>query len=286
MKKLQEILGLPVIDISDGNEVGTVKDVIINAEKGAIEFFIVYCEDMEINTTVIPTRDVVGIGEYALTIENRDVIREISTVPDAVNMLQKEVKVKETGIMTKKGRLIGKSGDFYVDEDNQCRICALEFKPLSSKEEIKYIPRECVITFGKKVIVVSEDTEEKTVGLESQIQVQSGEYDNGAGAAESTLADRMESVSSPSALTEDTKGDLAEGGVFEEQPFQASQQQSTLSLFEQRQRQYLMGRRATKTIVDPEGNVIIREGEAITGEAIDAAKLHGKLIELVMNNQA
>ena len=58
------------------------------------------------------------------------------------------------------------------------------------------------------------------------------------------------------------------------------------SLFEQRQRQYLSGRRATKTIADNAGNVLINEGMLISDEAIDAAKLSGKLIELIMNNKA
>lgn len=57
-------------------------------------------------------------------------------------------------------------------------------------------------------------------------------------------------------------------------------------LFEQRQRQYLNGRRATKTIVDSTGSVIISEGMLIDDQVIDEVKLKGKLIELVMNNRA
>ena len=58
------------------------------------------------------------------------------------------------------------------------------------------------------------------------------------------------------------------------------------SLFEQRQKQYLNGRRSTKTISDNSGNVIVSEGMVINHEIIDIAKNAGKLIELVMNNKA
>ncbi len=61
---------------------------------------------------------------------------------------------------------------------------------------------------------------------------------------------------------------------------------STQSLFEQRQRQYLKGRKATKTITDNVGKVIINSGEVISEDVIDIAKDNGKLIELVMNNKA
>jgi hypothetical protein len=57
-------------------------------------------------------------------------------------------------------------------------------------------------------------------------------------------------------------------------------------LFEQKQRQYLKGRRSTKTISDNNGNVIISEGTLIDDQLIDVAKKYGKLIELVMNNKA
>jgi len=57
-------------------------------------------------------------------------------------------------------------------------------------------------------------------------------------------------------------------------------------LYEQRQRQYLNGRYATRTITDNEGNVIISEGMMIDDGVIDEAKSKDKLIELVMNNKA
>jgi hypothetical protein len=57
-------------------------------------------------------------------------------------------------------------------------------------------------------------------------------------------------------------------------------------LYEQRQRQYLKGRYATRTITDDAGNVIISEGMMIDDGVIDEAKAKDKLIELVMNNKA
>jgi len=61
---------------------------------------------------------------------------------------------------------------------------------------------------------------------------------------------------------------------------------STQSLFEQRQRQYLKGRKATKTITDNVGKVIVDSGDIISEDIIDIAKNNGRLIELVMNNKA
>lgn len=58
---------------------------------------------------------------------------------------------------------------------------------------------------------------------------------------------------------------------------------SAAELFEQRQRQYLIGKKVTKAIYNMSGGIIINSGEIITEEIINEVKANGKLIELVMN---
>ena len=72
------------------------------------------------------------------------------------------------------------------------------------------------------------------------------------------------------------------------EPEVASQEQKSTAaeLFEERQRNYLKGRKATKNIADNQGMIFIRAGETITDSVLDRAKSSGKLIELVMNNEA
>jgi hypothetical protein len=77
-----------------------------------------------------------------------------------------------------------------------------------------------------------------------------------------------------------------EQGSLESSDQDGNEGDSASVLFEQRQRQYLKGRYATKSISDNEGNVIISEGMQIDDAVIDEAKDKGKLIELVMNNRA
>jgi len=117
MKKIQEILGLPIISISDGIEVGKVKSAIINADKGAIDYIVVDSGIQILSARVIPTDNVLGIGEYALTIENDGAINDISKIPAAIDLLQKNIQIKGTKVLTKKGRLIGEIGDIFVDEN-------------------------------------------------------------------------------------------------------------------------------------------------------------------------
>ena len=75
-----------------------------------------------------------------------------------------------------------------------------------------------------------------------------------------------------------------------QQPLQAQALESTIEsetgLFEARQKQYLIGRKATKTILDNQGDVLIEAGSKITSSTVDSAKAAGKMVQLVLNNRA
>jgi uncharacterized protein YrrD len=327
MKKTQKILGLPIISISDGMEVGRVKSIIINADRGAIDYIVVDSGIQIFSARVIPTEDVLGIGEYALTIENEGVITDINKVPAAIQLLQNDIKVKGTKVLTKKGRLIGEIGDIFIDDNDNCKITGLEFIADITQKQIRIIPRESVITFGKNLTVVKEDVESSLLDTPLQLDNESDfpdfekknnlDLEKGESIFEETAVISeafldAEPFETPSELDEQVVPEpellvtepFAEPELPIAEPFaepeltvtepmpepepevQAENEGDSASrLFEQRQRQYLKGRYATKTIVDNDGNVIISEGMQIDDKVIDEAKSKNKLIELVINNR-
>ena len=303
---------MPIISISDGMEVGKVKSIIINAEKGAIDYIAVDSGIQIFSARVIATEDILGIGEYALTIENEDVITDISKIPSAIQLLQKDIRVKGTKVLTKKGSLIGEIGDIYVDENNGCRITGLEFIADITQKQIRLIPRDSVITFGKNLTVVTEDVESRLLDTPSQLDGDSGYFESekknitdliGQFSAQDAEPEIKTGLDGGSAV-DDLAGALDEAAAAAggetgpeiaaradvpsesaDQPAEDERDNASV-LFEQRQRQYLKGRYATKTITDNDGNVIIYEGMQIDDAAIDEAKKKGRLVELVMNNRA
>lgn len=289
MKKTQKILGLPIISISDGLEVGKVKSIIINADKGAIDYIVVDSGIQIFSARVIPTEDVLGIGEYALTIENEGVITDISRIPAAIQLLQNDIRVKGTKVLTKKGSLIGEIGDIYVDDNDKCKITGLEFIADITQKKIRLIPRDTVITFGKNLTVVKEDIETSLLDTPSQLDSDFGFTDFEK--KNNPYIDDIDRLAfTDTAIVTDAAVDTmyAEAESLEPAATEPANEETDNAsiLFEQKQRQYLKGRFATKTISDNLGNVIIDEGMQIDDTVIDEAKSKGKLIELVMNNRA
>lgn len=258
MKRTKEIIGLPIISISDGIEVGKVKTIIINAEKGAIDYVVVDSGIQILSTKVIPTEYVLGIGEYALTIENEDAINDISKIPAAIDLLQKNIQVKGTKVLTKKGRLIGEIGDIYVNDEDKCSIIGLEYIADITHKSIRIIPRDSIITFGKNLVVVKDDVEAHLLDKPSEL-----------------ATDDSDEKKNPDLSLDDSYKSAEE----EIQPGAVS------DMMEMKHRDYLRGKMATKTILDNDGNALIEEDTVIDDAIFDIAKANGKVIELVMNNR-
>jgi uncharacterized protein YrrD len=353
MKKTQEVLGLSIITISDGAEVGRVKSILINAENGSIDYIVIDNGIQIAGAGVIQSKDILGIGGYALTIESDSAIKDISKIPAAIDLLHKNIQVKGAKVLTRKGRLIGEIGDFYFDESKNCKITGLEYIADKNDRNIRIIPSEKVITFGRNLIVVTEDVENALTdnleqqGLSDRVSdsgrkrqthsdvtvpkvhpiheepssrnIENTIVDDIVGKADDIIANEgdtffreTETKQTPNQINEaaieklkennaEIKGNLINGGyqiarvdvpsnndnhsgnVIKNAP---QTKNSAHSLFEQRQKQYLNGRKATKTIFDSFGGIIINDGDLINNDIIDLAKQNGKLIELVMNNRA
>ncbi len=415
MKKTGDIIGLPVIDLSTGKEIGKVWDLIINGEKGTADFFIVDDGMMLLGAKVVAAKDVQGIGEYAVTVGKGDALKEIGKVEQAVELYKKNVRVKGTEVLTHKGRLIGRTGDIYIDE-NTCTISALEFAFAGKPDRLWMISRDNIVTFGERLVVVvekiedaleelplseegeaeelsetvspagedmkagaeitqteteevlpqiqnkdegsaipeastreetldqkedgsSEDEEpdsrqaggkqmedkekaepqkdvnnkrkskreetkakadskqvsptrnnDEQAGQEDKDAVAGSEEIQGNGAFEEGISARTCSYKQ---VVKDGAGDRKEEPAKKEDKKQENDKKEagkqaetkTANVFEQKQKEFLIGRKVTKAIKDKMGNVILDEGETITGEAVDRAKDAGKLIEIVMNNR-
>ncbi len=326
MKTAQQIIGLPVVSIFDGNEIGKVKNVIINASKGTIDFFVIDSGIRSLSGGVIPAERVLGIGEYALTIQQPDDISDIVKIPAAIELMQKNITVHGTRVLTRKGSLLGETGDIFINDQDTYNITGVEFIPANNGIKSGIIPRSSIITFGKNLLVVQDDFIDQLIETPSAIKEEFPDEKKNIGSDDlipTFETGFTETVTQEQGITvepdepivqkpEDEAKDLfsidypnsdrgleipfetsseeaASGSDLEisaqpaeEQPVQ-EQNLSAAELFEQRQRQYLVGKNVTKAIYNNSGGIIINSGETITEQIIDEVKANGKLIELVMN---
>jgi uncharacterized protein YrrD len=157
MKKSGQFIGLPIISIQDGMEVGRVKSLVINPKQGTIDFLTVEHEDWQISVRAVPFKKIAGVGEFAVMIEDRTSIFDLTEIPIANDLVQKKICISGAKIIDKKGQLIGEATEFFIDDDNGS-ILGVEIS-LQSKRAV--LAAGQVITFGRDLLVVAEEAELK-----------------------------------------------------------------------------------------------------------------------------
>ncbi|TYS19636.1 photosystem reaction center subunit H [Rossellomorea vietnamensis] len=244
MKKSTEILSLPIISIADGVEIGSVKSLVVNPEKGSVDFLTIEHEDWQVSVKAIPFKKVIGIGEYAVTVENGNAVIDLNEIPIANALVNKKIRINDTKVMSRKGQLIGEAKEYFVDDETGYIIGIL----VGMKESEKVLSAEQILTYGKDILIVKEDS--------------AGRF--------------MDSVEELLPETqEEPELDLEENTSID------------IENIRNKQAGLLKGKRVTKDITGVSGETIISSGTILTEEDISRAQTEGPsvFVELTMNTQ-
>ncbi|WP_100373646.1 PRC-barrel domain-containing protein [Bacillus sp. FJAT-45037] len=169
MKKSIEVTGLPLISIQDGQTIGKIKTLIINPDEKSVDFLTVENENWQISMKAVPFKKVIGVGDYAVTIEHENHIIDLAEMPIANNLANNNIRLIGNKVMTRKGQFLGEVQEYYLDEDSG-KLKQIEL----ADSQIQY-DAEFMITIGKEMVIVHEDcTKEQndkdndTMGLNEQ----------------------------------------------------------------------------------------------------------------------
>ncbi|QPC47062.1 PRC-barrel domain-containing protein [Mangrovibacillus cuniculi] len=158
MKKSSEVKNLPIISLNSGDQLGVVKTLVVNPEKGYVDFLTIENEEWQTSVKAIPFKKIIGIGEFAVTIENEHSVIDLNEIPIANNLVNKNIRISDTRVMTRKGQLVGSVLEYGLNEDTG-EIMGLELK-VGSEQVI--MPSSSVMTYGKDLLIVQEDALEST----------------------------------------------------------------------------------------------------------------------------
>lgn len=257
-----DILGLPVISITEGKELGIVKDVIINAANGSVAGLVVDDGKWYLGAKLLPFSAIAGLGEYAVTIDSSSHVIPVTTSPEMESLLAADVKVIEAKVLTKSGRIQGKVTEIIIDASGKITACEME----ETGGETTHIPAQRVITYGKEVLIIAEGNDEPVL----------------AAATARTSAIEPAAVQIPVQATETQTEQQA--SVTAVAPVEPASDDSSRK-FDEKHRKYLLGKKASRRIETDNGMVIVEQGGEITEEVLQKAKLAGKFVELSMSIQ-
>lgn len=265
MKTSVDILGLPVIDISEGDEIGTISKMVIDPAEGAVAALVIDDGKWYQGAKLLPFSGIAGLGESALTIISSTAILSIEKAPELEQLLCNDVTVIGTKVLTKTGRIEGTVKEIMIDMTGKIATCEIE----DPNGEVSTIAAERILTFGKKVLVISD---------ENEIPV--------AVAPAAPQAAAIPEIQPAAAAAPEIKpAATAAPEVKADAPVKENSSDDSARKFDEKQRKYLLGKQASRRIETDNGVVIVEQGGEINEEVLQKAKLAGKFVELSMNIQ-
>lgn len=303
MKKSVEILGLPVISITEGRELGMSKTLLIDAKKGTVAAITIEDEDWYRGVKLIPYESVIAIGDDAVTVTNSENILTLDDAGDYEQLLDDNIRIIGTKAITKSGSIQGKISELYIGDDGKIEKCEITAPDGTTSE----VTADQISIFGKQVTVIDPSSEKKNEPVAAPAPAAAAP----AKEAPAPEAPAKEAVAAkePAAPKAEVKPDLpkaaAEKPAAKPTPAPAApkapekpaapapkpapkadpKQAAADKATEERHRRFLLGKKATRTIKMDNGIVIVEEGQDITEEVLQKAKLANKFIELSMNVQ-
>ena len=305
MKTSAEILGLPVISITEGRELGMSKTLLIDAKNGAVAAITIEDDDWYRGVKLIPFESVIAVGADAITITNSENILTLEDAVDFENLLDENVRIIGTKAITKAGTIQGSVSEIYVGDDGKVVQCEISDPQGNFLDNIS---AEQISIFGKQVTVIDSGSVTATaspampateapaapafeaappVAEPAAESAPEAEPETPAAldmsAAEPMEEPAPESVTEPAAEMpiEAPAPEPAAAPETAEDPAEKAAAKAT----EDRHRRFLLNKKASRRITTDTGVVIVEAGGDITEEVLQKAKLANKIIELSMNVQ-
>ena len=161
MKPSRKYLSLPIISLQEGQQIGYVKNLILDAAQKSIAAIVVDTKGFFKDQRIIPYSKVVSVGDDAITIDKESHVEKVTSLPELVDLVKEKLVLIGTKMITETGKTLGTADEYYVDPANG-KITQIELSGgkldgiLNGKAMIS---AEHVITIGHDVIVTAKGSE-------------------------------------------------------------------------------------------------------------------------------
>lgn len=168
MRKSKRFEGMPVISLAEGQQIGTVKGMVVNPASKEVAALIIEQKGWFSEQKFVPYNKVRSVGSDAITIDQSNNVEKGTSLPEIVRLLKDKTEVVSTKVVSEEGTELGYVEEFFVDLETG-QICGLEIsgKFLSSVIKGKvFLDTSFVRTIGKEIIVTSNEAVDNVVKID------------------------------------------------------------------------------------------------------------------------
>ena len=153
-----DVLGLKVVTLQSGQEVGKVKDILFNTNSQKVVGFLIDEKSLLAETCYLSVDSVHSIGSDAMTISSSDLLQKGSVSAQLADAKAKsDHYFTNTHVITESGNEIGRVDDILFDSENG-KIEDLVISPNidMGEKNVAKIPFASVITLGRDNTIIKD----------------------------------------------------------------------------------------------------------------------------------
>ncbi|AET65817.1 hypothetical protein Desor_0059 [Desulfosporosinus orientis DSM 765] len=161
MKPSRKFLSLPIISLQEGQQLGYVKSLILDAGKKSLAAIVVDPKGFFKDQRIIPYSKVVSVGDDAITIDKESHVEKSSSIPELLDLVKEKLTIIGTKMVTESGKTLGTAEEYYVDPSTgkitQIEISGGRFEGIFNGKAC--ISADYITTIGHDVIVIQKGSE-------------------------------------------------------------------------------------------------------------------------------
>jgi len=161
VKPSRKYLSLPIISLQEGQQIGYVKNLILDPSTKALAAIVVDTKGFFKDQRIIPYSKVISVGEDAITIDKESHVEKTSSLPELLDLVKEKLTIIGTKMVTETGKTLGIAQEYYVDPETgtitQIEISGGKLEGILSGKA--WIPAEYIMTIGHDVIISQKGSE-------------------------------------------------------------------------------------------------------------------------------
>jgi uncharacterized protein YrrD len=165
LKPSRKFLSLPIVTLSEGQHIGYVKNLVVNAQTKSLAALVIDPKGFFRDQRIIPYAKVVSIGDDAITIDKGAYVEKSTSLPEILTLIKEKLTINGTRVITQSGKTLGVVEEYYVDPETG-KITEIEISGgkvegfLNGKA---LLSADYILTIGQDVIVTAKGCETSLV---------------------------------------------------------------------------------------------------------------------------
>lgn len=164
-------MSMPIISVTEGQQVGSVGGLVINPQTMEVAALVVEQKGFFKEQRVIPYVRIKSVGDNAITIDRISNAEKAANLPETVTLLKDKIPIINTKVITESGKVLGIVEEFYIDTTSG-KITLLEIANNFLTGLFKgraRLNRHDLITMGKDVIIACSGAEDRLIPVDTGI---------------------------------------------------------------------------------------------------------------------